>query len=327
MFGSTRRPILATLVLGLALPFAAILSPTTTPTATAAVEPCYTAQSGGAGDDYDGPSASYRYDRIFSRSFGLQHRFTHTQQGIATWRNWRGGKADIFLVTSYAGGADSYVTAYRASNGSYLNTIRIAAGHVGGIAVGGGWAFISGKFAANGSHTIRKYRLSDFRRALLSDGPYEYVTQVGSARHVYGASFLSAAGGYLYAGRHDTNSTNWMYRYKINRNGSLTTGARYQVPKKTQGLVVTGTHFIYSTSWKRENRSNIWVVRRGQELLADSRFSCFRAPSMSQGLTVYGKRVYLNYESGSVPYVRDEDTLNKIGYVHRAPNGQLTGLA
>jgi len=48
---------------------------------------------------------------------------------------------------------------------------------------------------------------------------------------------------------------------------------------------------------------------------------------MSQGLTAYGNRVYLSYESGSVPYVRDEDTLNKIGYVHRAPIGQLTGLA
>jgi len=70
MSGPTRRPILATLVLGLALPFAAIFIPTTAPTASAAVEPCYTAQSGGAGDDYDGPSASYRYDRIFPAASG-----------------------------------------------------------------------------------------------------------------------------------------------------------------------------------------------------------------------------------------------------------------
>jgi hypothetical protein len=318
------RPVIAATVLGLALPLGLAASPAAT-TAKAAPISCYTDQSGN-GDDYPGPSASYRYDAYFTASFGLQHRFSHTQQGIATWRNWRGGQADLFLTTGYADGADSYVTAYR-SDGRYLNTIRIAEGHVGGIAVSGDWAFISGRRASDGHHTIRTYRLSDFRRALRSDGPYVYVAQVGAARHVYGASFLSAADGYLYAGRFNGTDRDRMYRYRVNADGSLTTGTWYEVPKKTQGLVVTGSHFIYSTSQGRDKRSNIYSVKRGHRYLDNSVLSCFRAPSMAEGMTAYAGRVWLTYESGTVPYVRDPDTLNPIGNVHTASIAALQGLA
>ena len=44
-----------------------------------------------------------------------------------------------------------------------------------------------------------------------------------------------------------------------------------------------------------DTRSNIYVVRRGKgsSSLDTARMYCFRAPSMSEGLTVYGKDVYV----------------------------------
>lgn len=40
-----------------------------------------------------------------------------------------------------------------------------------------------------------------------------------------------------------------MYAYTINSDGSLTTHKKpFEVPMKTQGLLATKNHFIYSTS-------------------------------------------------------------------------------
>ncbi len=75
------------------------------------------------------------------------------------------------------------------------------------------------------------------------------VKPVGNERKVYGASFLTSYGGYLWSGKFNNKGRDKMYQYKINSNGSLTTIKKaWEVPTKTQGLLVTGSHFIFSTS-------------------------------------------------------------------------------
>ena len=80
-----------------------------------------------------------------------------------------------------------------------------------------------------------------------------------------------------------------MYSYKVAADGSLATQAgAYEVPKKTQGLLVTASRFIYSTSYGNDNRSNIYVVDGGARTISPSTAKCFRAPSMTEGITEYG---------------------------------------
>jgi glutamine cyclotransferase len=118
-----------------------------------------------------------------------------------------------------------------------------------------------------------------------------------------------------------------MYEYKIADDGTLTTVAgAWEIPTKTQGLTVTANHFIYSTSYGRGNRSNIYVVKRGQKDLDAAALSCFRAPSMTEGITELNGTAYLVYESGSYLYASDPATLNVISRMHKATISSLTSL-
>ena len=154
-----------------------------------------------------------------------------------------------------------------------------------------------------------------------------YVKAVGSERKVYGASFLTSYGDSLFAGRFNDKGRDKMYEYKIKSNGTLTTINRaWEVPTKTQGLLVTKGHFVYSTSYGRDKLSNLYVVKRGQPDLDKAKLSCFRAPSMSEGLTEYGGRAYLVFESGSYKYRSDPKTKNVITRLHKASISSLTGL-
>lgn len=311
-------------------PDRATASTTTASTSTAAAAvsaqraiSCSTAT--GTKDFYDGPSASKKYDARFSNSAPVGRLNTHTPQGAGTWWNWDGAK-DLILVTSYRKGANALIMGIDPATNKTVGVVAIAESHVGGITTSNGWAFVQGSNSGS-SHTIRKYRLSALKAAMKAPGT-PYLKQVGTARKVYGASFLTSYGGYVWSGKFNSSGRDKMYQYKINSNGSLTTiSGAWEVPTKTQGLMVTGSHFVFSTSYGRTNRSNLYVVRRGQRDLDKATLSCFRAPSMSEGITEYGGRAYLAFESGSHLYRSDSRTLNVITRLHKAPLSSLTSLA
>jgi hypothetical protein len=292
------------------------------PTPSAAAISCDASTSGGS-TWYDGKSASYRYDARFSNSASIPGLPTYTPQGIGTWYNWDGSGKDLLLVTAYQDGANSRIYGINPSTGATVGAVAIAESHVGGIAVSKGWAFVS----ANGAESVRKYRLSELRSAMKASGT-PYLAQVGSAQGVVGASFLANYGDSLWAGTFKSDGRGTMSEYKIADNGTLTrVSSGWEVPTKTQGLTVTSTHFIYSTSYGRTKRSNLYVVRRGQRDLDAARLSCFRAPSMSEGITEYNGTAYLVYESGANPYRSDPTTLNVITKLHKARVSSLTSLA
>ena len=127
--------------------------------------------------------------------------------------------------------------------------------------------------------------------------------------------------------------------YKVDKDGRLTqVPGLWQVPIKTQGLVVTQDFFIYSTSHDRDKRSNLYVVRRGEDEheLEKARLFCFRSPSMSEGIAVYGDNVYVTYESGAAIFNPKEGPgpgpdkpnlpRNIIKNLHRAPLASLVEL-
>ncbi|WP_433166885.1 hypothetical protein [Kribbella sp. CA-247076] len=274
----------------------------------------------GSNDFYDGPSASNKYDSRFSNSATLPHLGSYIPQGIGTWWNWSGSK-NLLLVTMYHTGRNSIIVGIDPATNKVVGDVQIAETHGGGITTAYGWAFVQG--STNG---IRKYKLSTLAAAMKKSGT-PYVKAVGSERKVYGASFLTSYGDSLFAGKFNDKGRDKMYEYKIKSDGTLVTIKKaWEVPMKTQGLLVTKGHFIYSTSYGRDKLSNLYVVKRGQPDLDKAKLSCFRAPSMSEGLTEYGGRAYLVFESGSYKYRSDPKTKNVITRLHKASISSLTGL-
>ncbi|TCC35990.1 hypothetical protein [Kribbella speibonae] len=269
---------------------------------------------------YDPPSASKKYNERFRKSAALPKLGSYIPQGVGTWWNWSGSK-NLLLVAMYHPGKRSLIVGIDPATNKVVGDVSIAPTHAGGITTAYGWAFVQGS-----KHGIRKYKLSTLAKKMKQSGT-PYLKATGSERKVYWASFLTSYGDSLFAGRFNAKGRGKMYRYKIKSNGTLTTmkGA-WEIPTKTQGLLVTKRHFIYSTSAGNENLSNLYVVRRGQRDLDKAKLTCFRAPSMSEGITDFGGYAYLGFESGSYAYRNKPDTKNVISNLHRAKISSLIRL-
>ena len=296
-------------------------------TAHAAEIKCDTASSDAK--TFYGKSAGYTYDERFTRSFGVPSLKTHVPQGTATWSNWQ-GEDDLILVTSYAADhKNAVIIGIDAKSGKQVGRATIDYSHVGGIAVfeKQGWAFVSGEKGGS----VRKYSLAELKDAIKSSGS---LAAEGADQQVEASSFLTSHGptDTLWTGSFEQDKRGRMYSYKVAADGKLTKqDGTWEVPTKTQGVVVTDDVFLFSTSHGRNNRSNLYVVGRGkgEANLDQARLHCFRSPSMSEGLTVYGNDVYVAYESGASLYADDpkDKPRNVISHLHKASLSSLAELA
>lgn len=274
---------------------------------------------------YNGPRASDTYDSHFKGSHTVPDLNTHVPQGLATWSRWN-GTDDLLLISAYAPKSqnDAFIIGLDAKTGRRVGAARIDATHAGGIAIfeEQGWAYVSGSQGKR----VRKYRLDRLRQAITDSA---HLAQVGDDIVVDGgSSFLGKHGDTLWTGQFDTDTRGAMYSYRVGMNGELTgREGPWEVPEKTQGLAVTDDLFLFSTSYGRPYRSNIYVVRRGagDRALDTARLACFRAPSMSEGMAIYGGAAYVVYESGAAYYRSDpkRKPRNIIEHLHR---GALSGL-
>ncbi len=301
---------------------------------------CYTTPRA-ADPPYNGPSASYVYDTRFD--FGssidiprglLDNRYV--PQGMAAWANWNGTGEDILLISAYHDGDGNKepdgnsaifgVVASGSRAGTGLGRMLISNGHVGGIAVYKGFAYVGSE------QNIRGYRLSDVRDALAgadNGTVYGPLTQRATS---YVVGFMGSGDGHLWAGDFSTTNSTHLNGY-VQTSASLGTieyrsATQSYAPKKTQGVVVTADHVLFSTSYGRGDRGNLWVMRRNQQSLTDANSYCFRTPSMNQGITRINGRVYLNFESAAYTYTKDagDRPRNSVKRIHTATTAELTAL-
>lgn len=275
---------------------------------------CETSSSGQDADFYDGESASYVYDEKFTGGPDIPGLPEYTPQGLSEWQDWDGSGQDVLLTTSYLDGERSRIYAVDPATGAEIGAASIAESHVGGIAVVNGWVFVQGAKDA-----VRKYDPDELAEAVRAEGT-PYLEQVGEPQDVYGSSFLAGAGDVLYAGKFSETGRERMSAYAVGADGGLSEGESYEVPMKTQGLMVTEDNFVYSTSYGRGNRSNIYVVDRGAQDIDRPSTHCFRAPSMTEAITEHDGTGYLLFESGADQY---SDARNVIERMHRSPVEEL----
>ncbi|MBQ0922430.1 hypothetical protein [Saccharopolyspora endophytica] len=290
--------------------------PATGAAAETAAIACDDDSSGQDASFYSGPSAGYTYDEKFSAGPKIPGLPEHTPQGLAAWNDWDGAGNGLLLASAYGkDGSNAKIYGVDPASGKTVGDVEIAETHASGIAIARGWAFVTGRNNTEGHYTIRKYKLSELADALKAEGS-PYVKQTGEAREVYGASFLSGDGNTLYAGKYSRDGREKMYAYSVAADGALTTGKSFEIPKGTQGLMVTGDKFVYSTSLSRDVRSNLYVIDKGATDIDIPSTRCFRSPSMSEGIDDLGGNAYVLYESGSYRY---PDARNVIEDLHKAP--------
>ncbi|MBT2520493.1 hypothetical protein [Arthrobacter sp. ISL-28] len=291
---------------------------------------------------YDGKSASYMYDERFKAGPDLtkEELSDHTPQGVAWWKNWDGKGNDLLLVSTYGKDGAHIVGLDPKAEGKTVGTVDIEPRgddteqtHAGALALNDKWVFVDGPKSGSW-HTIRKYSLSELRAAMTAKGGS--VRPDGGDREVYGASFMTIDGGHLYAGKFSNKHRDWMYSYTIEGDGSLTldrkedgNGLRWEVPQRTQGVAVADGRFLFSSSSGRKYRSNLYATDKGETNLDRASVRCFRAPSMSEGITATpDDEAYLLFESGSYKYnaFSGDPAINVIDGVHRAKLSSLTSL-
>lgn len=311
----------------------AVSTGTFVPVSTAVAAPAAISCDTDAGGDsgfYDGASAGEVYNGKFERGPGIPGLGSYVPQGLTTWKDWDGGK-DLLLITEYGpDGKHARIYGVDPATGAHVGTVNIAESHVGGIAVSRGWVFVSGRQTGDGGHTLRKYKTSEVAQAIKADDG-KVLAQTGEARKVYGASFLAADGNTLYSGKFNDSGRDSMYAYAVAADGTLTTGTKYEVPTKTQGLSVAAGHFFYSTSYGRQYRGNIYVVDEGATDIDVASTKCFRAPSLTEGITDHDGTTYLLFESGADEYADtacsggapDPCTRNVIANLHTATTSAL----
>lgn len=301
---------------------------------------------------YNGSSASETYDIIFQLGHEIPAVMldSYVPQGLGTWKDWGGPGNDLLLQAAYndeigratlvglvpGGGATNMVTLVGPGKQGYVDA------HVGGVAVAGGFLYLSGA-DVDGLPTVLRYSLPAVAAALANGGTLKAENQqkIDVGKPGFKASFMSQEGSTVWIGTFDDNSRNRMYQFSIGPKGGLQriggAGNWQQVPMKAQGLAVSKDHFLFSTSHTSIARSNVYVVRRGEKLLDKAYpqdLTCFGAPSMSQGITLSNGKAFLSFESGSFRYRADpcdklfdgDCTRNVVTHLHRAARSTLIGL-
>ena len=307
--------------------------------AAAAEDPmCRTAP--GSSPWYPGPSASAAYDDTFHASVAIPAGLLsgrYVPQGLAYWNNWNGTTEDILLISAYHDGNGNKtpdgpsaifgVVLSGANRGKSLGRMLIPTTHAGGIAIAGGYVYVGGE-------GIVRYWSAGSVRSVLKAANNSHTYQPKSTQNVAGnASFLGTRGDTIWTGDFSSTTHQHMWQYRPRSNGSLGyTGAKRWVPKKTQGMTVVGSRFVFATSEGRNDRGNVWVRPTSYTSdITDGTSFCMRAPSMIEGLA-YGNsngnaHVWALYESGAYTYNKGlDDPDNPIRTIHWAGGATLAGL-
>ncbi|WP_354702134.1 hypothetical protein DSM112329_02487 [Paraconexibacter sp. AEG42_29] len=209
-------------------------------------------------------------------------------QGLAYW------PARDALVISYYDGEgkkNSRLALIDRRSGKRLQLFELPRrGHVGALAMSDNYLCVGD----GGS-------ISRFHTAVLSrTGELPFLQAAGSYK-VKASSFMTIVGKQMWVGNYDKHKDSTAYRYTFVKGGV----PRYDkvtmnVPRRAQGMAITGSQVIWSVSTGEDADSRLMVrpltvptAPRGRDIVA---------PNMSEGIVIAGNELHVLYESGAAKY-------------------------
>ena len=323
-----RRLLIAGLAAGLAATATAVGPIRINPMLTQAQAAAHCSEAPGGHKFYPGDNSSKVYNTTFHQSISTNHALKdYVPQDVGAWENWNGGTEDVFLVGMHHRDENHHLSllyAMSTSTGAVRGAVYLPKGaHAGGVKVYKKWLYVQ-----QNTSSIRRYSLASLRSKLKAPGtPY---LGAGKSQRVTEASFFDIDNGYLYGGHFNADGRDLMRRYRISSSGALVRDGGWgpiQVPKRSQGLLVLKDTYIFSTSAGRNDHSNIYVIRRGYKTnFETSRYTCFEAPVLSEGLIGFHNTTYLLFEGGAATFAGHYPWTtadNKIKNLHAASTASL----
>lgn len=217
---------------------------------------------------------------------------------------------EYFLITAYdyEGIENSVIYVLDVKTKEYITTIVLSnKSHVGGIACDGKNVWIS-----NG----KKVNVISYQSVVDADDSgldYVEVPYVTNCAVLTSSSFMTYYDNMLWVGEYNESASRDVYGYTISGEGSslsLTKAVRMTVPAKTQGMVFDGKgRLILSRSCQVGDWLSVYlsVLEVYEPKAADSSGNISidkvkaskTMPPMSEGLTIRGNYLYVNFESGA----------------------------
>lgn len=220
------------------------------------------------------------------------------------------------LQTSYEKSEDpiTHETVYYAQlsvidpdTGEVINTVELGAlkgdtppNHAGGVSVHNGTVWVS---SSDDPPRLVPYSLEKISSTL----PNEVVKPSGDPQTVKGGATSTVSGNTMYVGTFSEDGPGEMYTYtwdESTREWGNESGP-FEIPEKTQGIAVRGNEIVFSSSFGRDQGSqlssyNLGSVTNGGELGAPLQTE--HLPNMAEGVVMLPGGLVTTHESGATPY-------------------------
>ena len=178
----------------------------------------------------------------------------------------------------------------RATGNEVLSALLAGPDHGGGVAIDGDHVWVT-----SSDGYVYLYSMADIKAA---NGA---TVQPQTRFPVPASAYLTVHGGRLYVGSFDEEDPGSVYSVPLGADGQPSGPPVFEAtaPPRSQGLAVTDDGYVFSTSWGRENPSELISISHSGEV------KHLTAPNMSEGLVIVNGQVYVVYESGASAYQYD----------------------
>ena len=178
----------------------------------------------------------------------------------------------------------------RATGNEVLSALLAGPDHGGGVAIDGDHVWVT-----SSDGYVYLYSMVDIKAA---NGA---TVQPQTRFPVPASAYLTVHDGRLYVGSFDEDDPGSVYSVPLGADGEPSGPPVFEAtaPPRSQGLAVTDDGLVFSTSWGRENPSELISISNSGEV------KHLTAPSMSEGIVIVNGQLYTVYESGATPYQYD----------------------
>ena len=212
---------------------------------------------------------------------------------------------DYIYVSAYDHSESDFSCIYimSLSSGSLIKTIWLKDNynHVGGIATNGTYLYITcgNRIGVVSLSTINSASNNANIELTYINIKNDLNDSVRCSTCVYDSST-----NLLWVAQFNETNTDYAYAYTVNGIKSLTYSAKIKVPQYTQGLFFDGNIVYYSTSYGRNNSSNIYKcsVSKSDTNYTYTKLETIVAPPTSEGIFIYNNNLYILFENAASHY-------------------------